>query len=297
MQKRAIILINAKAGSDDKNDELKRVLENGFKDKIDVKIQFFKGEEIVEEITKAITEKPDIIIAGGGDGTVNAVASQLLKTDITLGILPLGTLNHFAKDTGIPLEIDAAIRNIIDGNLVKIDAAEVNGKVFLNNSSLGIYPNIVAEREEVESQGFGKWPSFLWAFFGVLKKYPMVRVRIETEKKSDVHKTPFVFIGNNQYIMEGFTMGGRKGLTDGKLSLFVIHRTGKLGLLRLALKALFGNVRQDKDFDAFSVREIFIESDLSVLKVSTDGEVNEMKTPLHYKILPKALTVIIPSTS
>lgn len=297
MQKRAIILINAKAGSDDKNEELRQKLENGFKDKIDVKIRFFKGEEIVEEITKAVAEKPDIIIAGGGDGTVNAVASQLLKTEILFGVLPLGTLNHFAKDTGIPIEIDDAIQNIISGNIEKIDAAEVNGKVFLNNSNLGIYPNIVAEREEAQSHGIGKWPAFTWAFFGVLKKYPTVRVRIETDKNSDIQKTPFVFIGNNLYSMEGFTMGGRKRLNDGKLSLFVIHRTGRLGLLRLAFKALFGGIRQDKDFDAYSVAEIFIESDLPLLKVSTDGEVTEMKTPLHYKILPKALSVIIPAKS
>lgn len=297
MQKCAIILINAKAGSDDKNDELRRKIEEGFKSRMEADVRFFKSAEIIQEIRRAIAEKPDILVAGGGDGTINAVASEVLKTDILFGVLPLGTLNHFAKDAGIPLETDAAIQNILAENVVRIDAAEVNGKVFLNNSSLGIYPNIVAQREEVQSHGHAKWTSFMWAFFGVLKKYPMVRVKIEAENKTALHKTPFVFIGNNQYIMEGFTMGGRKGLTDGKLSLFVIHRTGKLGLLRLALKALFGGVRQDKDFDAYSVGEIVIESDLPVVKVSTDGEVNEMKTPLHYKILPKALQLILPLQS
>ncbi|HYF02838.1 MAG TPA: diacylglycerol kinase family protein [Patescibacteria group bacterium] len=297
MQKRAIILINVGAGSDDKNDELRRQIETGFKNSpIDVDIKFLRGGgEIEKIIEKSVAEKPDIIVAGGGDGTLNAVASKLLKTKIILGILPLGTLNHFAKDAGIPLKIEDAVGNIISGNIKHVDVAEVNGKVFLNNSGIGIYPDIVAQRQKVQSRGHGKWTSFSLAFLAVLKKYPMVRVKIEMDDKTILQKTPFVFIGNNLYRMAGFRMGGRDKLDDGKLSLFIVHRTGKRGLLRLAFKALLGIVQQDKDFDAFNVEEIIIESDEPVLKVSTDGEVAEMKTPLQYKILPKALSVILPA--
>jgi YegS/Rv2252/BmrU family lipid kinase len=297
MQNRAIILINEKAGSDGKDEELRRDISDGFKKRMDVEIRFFKSENIIAEVERAIAEKPDVIIAGGGDGTINAVASKLLKTDIPLGILPLGTLNHFAKDAGIPLKISDAIENIVAGNIEKIDAAEVNETLFLNNSSIGLYPKIVVEREDIQLRGLSKWTAFAWAFLGVLKKYPMVGVRIETNGKSVEHKTPLLFVGNNEYSVQGLNIGGRERLTDGKMSLFLIRRTGRLGLLRLAFKALFGKIHQDKDFDTFIVSEIHIESDFPVLQVSTDGEVNDFKTPLHYRILPKALSVIVPSPS
>jgi diacylglycerol kinase family enzyme len=240
-------------------------------------------------------ERHDVVVAGGGDGTISAVAAEVANSGKTLGVLPLGTLNHFAKDIGIPLELEAAVRTIVDGRVIRVDAAEVNGKVFINNSSLGIYPHIVARREaQQERLARGKWPAFFWATLHAFRRFPFLSLQITTESEQLKRRTAFLFVGNNEYEIAGFKLGGRRRLDGGKLGLYLTHRTGRLGLFRLALRALFGRLNQAKDFDAFRVDEAFIESRKPRLLVATDGEVGWMQTPLHYKSRPGALRVLVP---
>jgi diacylglycerol kinase family enzyme len=173
---------------------------------------------------------------------------------------------------------------------------EVNGRVFLNNSSLGLYPTIVRQREKQQERlGRGKWPAFVWATLTVLKRYPFLNVRLSTDDQRLIRHTPFVFIGNNEYQMESFNVGARSCIDKGELSLYVAHRTGRLGLLRLAWRALFGGLRDEQDFDALCTKEIFIETRRPKrLRVATDGEVTVMTTPLHYRVRPGALRVLVP---
>ncbi len=234
--------------------------------------------------------------AGGGDGTISTVAARLVGTDKALGVLPLGTLNHFAKDLRIPLGLEEAARNVCEGREVSVDVGEVNGQVFVNNSSLGLYPRIVRRREKLqEREGSGKWAAFMRASLAVLRRYPFLYVRLDADGQRIVRKTPFVFVGNNEYEMESLQMGGRACLDAGCLSLYVAHRTGRLGLLRLALSALFGRLRRAHDFDALNAQEIWVETRRPKrLPVATDGEVNVMTTPLRYRVRPGALKVIVP---
>lgn len=251
------------------------------------------GDEILEAARSAVHEGFEVIVAGGGDGTVNAVASVLIGTDIALGILPLGTLNHFAKDVHIPPDLDQAVGTIGALHTVKVDVAEVNGRVFVNNSSLGLYPDTVRDREKQQRRlGRGKWPAFVWAALATLRRYPFLNVMICLNNQEHQRRTPFIFIGNNQYSMEGFDIGGRGRLDAGHLSLYVTHRTGRLGLLLLALRALAGRLRGAADFDAIAAKEVVIETRRKRLRVATDGEVTVMETPLRYRICPGALTVI-----
>src|SRR5271166_1000269 len=105
------------------------------------------GGELASLAARAARANSQAVVAGGGDGTVNAVAGALVATDTALGVLPMGTLNHFAKDLGIPLDLEAAARNVFIGDIAKVDVGEVNGRVFVNNSGIGLYPRIVRERE------------------------------------------------------------------------------------------------------------------------------------------------------
>lgn len=262
------------------------------------------GEELTELARAAVSNGARAVVAGGGDGTVGAVASVLVGTGKALGVLPLGTLNHFAKDLRIPLEVEGAARNVCEGREVFVDVAEVTGgggesdkRVFINNSGLGLYPHIVRHREKLqEREDAGKWTAFARASLAVLRRYPFLNVRLNADGREIVRSTPFVFVGNNEYEVEGAGMGGRERLDAGRLSLYVAHRTGRLGLLRLALRALFGRLRQSKDFDALSAEEIWVETRRPKrLYVATDGEVTVMTTPLRYRVLPKALRVIVPS--
>ncbi|HEV2860910.1 MAG TPA: diacylglycerol kinase family protein [Pyrinomonadaceae bacterium] len=254
------------------------------------------GAELGDLTRRALSNGSRAVVAGGGDGTVSAVASLVAGTGRALGVLPLGTLNHFAKDLSIPLELAEAARTVCEGRVAAVDAAEVNGRLFVNNSSLGLYPRIVRRRDKMQArEGIGKWSAFARAALAVLRRYPFMRVRLSADGREIVRLTPFVLVGNNEYEVEGFNLGGRRRLDAGRLSLYVAHRTGRLGLLALALRALFGRLRRAKDFDALTVEEIWVETRRPRrLPVALDGEVTLMTTPLHYRTLPRALRVIVP---
>ncbi|HZH29415.1 MAG TPA: diacylglycerol kinase family protein [Pyrinomonadaceae bacterium] len=255
------------------------------------------GAEIVELARRAAADKEvRIVVAGGGDGTVNAVASELVGTDKVLGVLPLGTLNHFAKDLGIPLDLEGAARNIVEGETTRVDVGEVNGHIFINNSSLGLYPSIVRHREKQQERlGRGKWVAALWATVEVFRRYPLFGVRLSADDGQQFRRrTPFVFIGNNEYQMDTFNLGARSCLDAGHLSLHLTRDVGRWGLVRLAASALFGRLRESKDFDALCTTEVWIETRRRRLRVATDGEVTIMRSPLHYRVRPGALQVIAP---
>ena len=137
------------------------------------------GEEVVELARRAAQSDSRIIVAGGGDGTINAVASAVINTDKTFGVLPLGTLNHFAKDLHIPLDLEDAVRTVLAGHTTQVDVGEVNERIFLNNSSLGLYPRLVHEREKKQQLGSRKWTAFFWAGVAVLRRYPFLEGQIK----------------------------------------------------------------------------------------------------------------------
>lgn len=289
------VIINAHSGTDDKKDVQRSLQEVFAENGIEARISLAHSGSRIEELARqAALSDADIIVAGGGDGTINAVASAAHESGKTIGVLPFGTMNHFAKDLHIPLDLEGAIHTIVAGNTVNIDIGEVNGRVFVNNSSLGLYPSIVREREKQQQLGWGKWPAYVWAALAVLRRYPFLHVRLSLDGKELASRTPFVFIGNNEYEMETLQIGGRNCLDAGKLSLYMSHRTSRLGLIRLALRALFGGLRQEKDFIALCTKEIWIETKHKRVRVALDGEVEVMEPPLHYRIRPRALRVLAP---
>ena len=239
--------------------------------------------------------RPPCIVAAGGDGTVNAVASALVDTDVPLAVLPTGTLNHFARDLGLPGDVGECIRVAVAGKTTRVDVGEVNGRLFVNNASIGLYPAIVRRREKQQRQlGRGKWHAMLWAMHTVLRSHPFLDLTLELDGVAQPRRTPFVFVGNNQYQMEGFTMGTRERLDGGTLSVYMSHRRGRIGLLFLALRALFGRLQQAKDFEAANVSELRIDSRHTRMLVATDGEVAALDMPLQFSLRPRALKVIVP---
>jgi diacylglycerol kinase family enzyme len=296
-QAHAAVIINATSGAGDK-EEVRERLTDFFKSRdTKARILFARdGAEILDLARRAVAEDCSPIVAGGGDGTINAVASHVVGTERTLGVLPLGTLNHFAKDMKVPLDVEEAARVCLEGRVAQVDVGEVNGRIFLNNSSLGLYPSIVREREKLQQRlGHGKWRAFFWASLTILRRYPFLKVRLSTDEEELARTSPFIFIGNNEYEMENFNIGSRACLDKGQLSLYIAHRTGRLGLVRLAARALLGGLRNEEDFDALCTKEIWIETRRPRLRVATDGEVSIMPTPLHYRVRPGALRVMVPN--
>jgi diacylglycerol kinase family enzyme len=289
------VILNARSGTAQK-EQLRRQLADIFTASgIEARISLARGGgEVVKLARRAVDGDAQTIVAGGGDGTINAVASMVVGSNKTFGVVPLGTLNHFAKDLHIPLDLEGAARTIIAGHSIKVDVGEVNDRIFVNNSSLGLYPSIVRQREKVQRLGYGKWPAFLWAALAVLRRYPFLNVRLIVDNTDFTTRTPFVFVGNNVYAMESFNIGTRARLDAGLLSLYVTHRTGRLGLLRLAFRALFKRLREAEDFIALTTTELLVETRRRRVRVATDGEVTIMQTPLRYRVRPGVLSVLVP---
>lgn len=255
-----------------------------------------EGVAIAALVERARAGGVGLVVAGGGDGTQGAVAAQLAGTGLVQGVLPLGTLNHFARDLGIPLALEDAIRTIAHGRVLNVDVGEVNGHVFINNSSLGLYPEIVRERELQQMRlGKGKWRSFASATLHALEHPAGLAVRVDAEGEAQLHRTPFVFVGNNRYGMEGFRIGARASLQGGELALYIGRRHGRLGLLVLACRALLRRLRQDVDFALLTGPAFVVSTRHARIRVATDGEVAMMDTPLRYRIRPGALRVLVPA--
>lgn len=291
------IIINRGSGNDDKADELETELTELFTaNGLNAEILIAEsGEDILKFAEDAVKSDAEIIVAGGGDGTMNAVVSTILKSDKTLGILPLGTLNHFSKDLNIPQDLPEAVRVIAEKHTKKIDVGEVNGHIFVNNSSIGFYPEIVKDREkQQEEEGRGKWAAAFWAALKILSLHPFLTIKLKNEGGEHIVKTPFVFVGNNKYEMDFFNNGSRKTLDKGELSVYFLHKSGRRGLIALFLRTIFGMLRQAKDFEEIAVEEITIEMHDRKTLVAFDGEVEELEMPLCYKIHPLALKVIVP---
>ena len=253
------------------------------------------GGDVRELAQRALRQRPPMIVAAGGDGTVSAVADAVRGTGTALGVLPAGTLNHFAKDLGIPLDLAQAARVIAAGRRVHIDLGEVNGRAFINNASLGLYPGLVRERERQRRRlRRSRSAAMLWALLAVLNRPPQLDLGLEIDGGWQHCAAPFVFIGNNEYELEGFDIGTRARLDRGKLNVYTTRRCGAAGLLSLALHAVFRRLRQNDDFLHTSVRELRVASRKPRLLVAMDGEVSAMETPLEFRVLPRALEVIVP---
>jgi diacylglycerol kinase family enzyme len=156
-----------------------------------------------------------------------------------------------------------------------------------------LYPHIVSQRDRRQARlGYGKWLAMFLAFLSVFRRYPVVDVVVDTGERAVRRTTPFVFVGNNWYRMAVFDLGGRSCLDQRELSLYTANRTGRLGLVGLALRAVFGRLDQAREFEAVRLQQFTIETRKKTLRVALDGEVTRLTPPLTYRTRPAALRVL-----
>jgi diacylglycerol kinase family enzyme len=232
------------------------------------------------------------IIAAGGDGTVHAVASVLAGTDAALAILPLGTLNHFARDIGIPLDLEQAVHTALSGAVRSVDLGEVNGRVFVNNSSIGLYPRIVREREALQRQGDRKWLALVRAAANVFRRSKALRLRMRHSGRSFSTRSEFVFVGNNEYQFSAERLAARTQLGGGVLWVWHVPQAGRFRAVAAAAAALL--TKKPNSALTFTTDVLVLESRVKRLLVAMDGEAVEMETPLTYRARPRALRVVVP---
>jgi YegS/Rv2252/BmrU family lipid kinase len=296
---KAVVILNERSGSCLRRGE--RQSADAIRDAFAVEgvgadVRCIPAEQIAAEVRTAIAAGVDAVVAAGGDGTINAVASVLAGRDVPLGVLPMGTLNHFAKDLGIPLDVDAAVKVIGLNHPVAVDVGEVNRREFLNNSSLGVYARAVIERDHTQNRlGMAKWPAMALAALKTFRLAPMLHVRLDMNGETVRFKTPLVFVGNNRYRLELPQVGSRDRLDEGLLSIYVATAHTRWGMLKLLFRAAFGKLRTSRDLEAMYAKEVWIETRHRRLHVAIDGEVVRMHPPLHFKVRPGALRVLAPT--
>jgi YegS/Rv2252/BmrU family lipid kinase len=254
-----------------------------------------RGTNITELAQRAIEDGCRVVVAGGGDGTLNAAASALAGTDAAFGILPVGTLNHFARDLNLPLDLEQAAEVVLTGESRQVDVADVNGRIFLNNAIIGLYPEYRFVRDRHERRGRRPWLAILSAIAAVFRRYPFLAVRMTVDGCTQLRRTPYILVANNEHAMQGYQLGTRRSLTEGKLWIYVMKRQSRWGLVRMVLSLLLGRFSAERDFEIFAASEAWVETRRQRrIGVSLDGEIVVMDTPLRFRSLPRALKVIVP---
>jgi diacylglycerol kinase family enzyme len=262
----------------------------------DLAIEAVSDPELYGIIQKRMAAR-ESIVAAGGDGTVATVAACMIGSDQTLGILPLGTLNHFARDLHIPLDLRAAIKVIHEGHPILIDTGCLGDHPFVNNSSLGLYPRLVLYREPLEAKGLPRWAALCSAAFYILTHYQTMSVEFEIEGQKIVRRTPLVFVGNNIYTLKGLRAGSRESLQDGVLTVVIARQQNPWSFLFSTLRTLAGLGRKDTSLEILRLRSLKVRTKRKRVAVSNDGEVTHMQSPLSYTIRPRSLSVFVPASA
>ena len=293
----AKVLLNqgggALAADESLPDKVRQALEGAG---LDVDVELVDGAACALCCAAAVERKDGLLIVGGGDGTISAAAAALVGTDTKLGVLPLGTLNHFARDLGIPNDLDEAAKVIAAGKERRVDLGEMNGRIFVNNSAVGLYPLMVVDRDlQRKRLGRSKRLAMIVASVRTLARFGHRRLTLTINDEETARiDTPLLFVGNNDYRLEIGAAGTRESLEDGQLSVFVMRKKTRSGFIAASIRAFLNRARPDDMVRIDDVQRLRVASSKRQLAVSLDGEVVREDAPLDYRIRAKALRVIAP---
>ena len=252
-------------------------------------------EAIGSTINDVVGEGAERVLVSGGDGTIATAATALLETPAELAILPGGTLNHFARDLGVSTEPEEALELAVHGASRGVDVGIVNGRVFLNTSSVGAYVRFVRIRERLE-QRFGYRIASALAALRILFQWSSYAVELEVDGQPRIYRTPLVFIGVGEREIQVPTLGSR--VKDGKrgLHVMVVRGRSRARLFSITLAAVARGVdavASTPELDAYLVDRCRI-SLRRPTRVALDGELESMQTTLEYELRRDALHVVCP---
>jgi len=244
---------------------------------------------------QAARDDLDAVVVGGGDGTILAAVSHGLGNERPLGILPLGTLNLFARDIGLPLDPVAAAVAVAAAAPAAIDLADLNGRPFAIWAALGLHPWVVRRRDHLQRRGWRKTLAMLVAVLrGLLRFVPVTLTLRLDDGAPRVLRTPLLVICNNSW-REEIPPLSRDTLDRGRLEVLAADCPNRLALMWLAVETLCGRWRTSPRLRRFSVREARIEPARRRVMVSLDGEIAVLQAPLRFQVHPRALRVLIPA--
>ena len=261
-------------------------------------IEFHGGKGLGRAIETVRAKRPSLVIAAGGDGTAMAVAGAFLGSDVAVGVLPLGTFNYFARGLGLSQDPTEAARQLAQGRVVAKPVGVVNGQVFLNNASVGIYPSILKVREGV----YQRWGRHrIMAHWSVLRTFlrfrkPM-RVRLKIEGDGGRYRTALVFVARSAFQLETFGLKGTDVIRDGGFAVLLVNARTRLELFQRVARLATGTVEEGVDYDLFATDELELEIEgRNRVLLAYDGEKKRVTGPLRFGMSEQPLRLLVPQT-
>lgn len=257
---------------------------------------FRKGTGIAAAARRAVTEGADVVVALGGDGTQSAVAGALAGTGAVMGVLPGGTFNYFARELGVGDTVEAAVDTLLAGQVRSMDLGEVNGRIFLNNASFGVYPEILERREAIYRRWGRSRVAAYWSVLLTLRdlRDPMhLSLTVDGERR-DFH-TPLAFAARSAFQLESLGLEGADAIRDGHFALFLAKGHKPRHLMAAAFRLAFGRVARGQDFELLVADDIEIATRSRHRLVAFDGEKERITGPFRLRIHRQALSVIVPA--
>jgi diacylglycerol kinase family enzyme len=263
---------------------------------LDFEIDDDEGASLSERIAHGLDSAAEVIVAGGGDGTVLAVAESIAGTEKILGILPLGTMNALARDLGLPLDLEGAIAALATSEPRAIDLAEVNGRPFLHNVIIGLVPSIAVGREHIRGKGVLEklgFVRFMLRRFARAKRIALVLRREDNDPT--IERLQTLVVANNSYDQRFGTIMSRRRLDRGTLTVYLIRSLRLPDAVRLALEMFWGRWRDDEVIEFEKVTRLAVDGKRKRALATMDGEVVTLDLPLEFRIRPKSLHVLAPA--
>jgi diacylglycerol kinase family enzyme len=292
----AVLILNCRSGCEDKRKiaRLFRSLSAELGIDCDIVLAKTSGQLVRAARSAAAGTRP-LVIAAGGDGTINTIASQVIGSNKCLGVVPLGTFNYFARELGIPTDPEQAFRSCFEGHAAPVTVGDVNGRIFLNNASVGLYPLTLSVRE----QTYRRWGrSRIGAYWSVLKtllrRHSNLKLTITANGERKTVRTPLLFVARNSYQLEQFNVPGVRCVAQDAFNVYIMRPMDRMQLVRFAFRALARKLEPRSDFDMLCTNYLRVESRRIRRTVAYDGERIKMIAPLEFRIREHALSVVVP---
>jgi diacylglycerol kinase family enzyme len=291
---RVEVVLNHRSGTPDKDEVGEHVSAYLTSQGARTRILMARTEgELAAAVARAAAGDADIVVAAGGDGTVAAVAAALLDTPKVLGVLPLGTFNYFARSIGVPLDVDGALEVLSAGRTTRVSVGEVNGRVFVNNSSIGLYPALLRQRESTYRKiGRSRVASYLSAAKVLMRRPAFLKLQVTADGSRLSRRTPLLFVGANAEQMESFAIPGGECVQSGRFAVYIARPLSVARLWAVALRAFFRGLYGAKQLELVCARELQVSMGRRRrIAVALDGELAVMELPLRYRVRIDSLNV------
>lgn len=299
MARRFTLIINKASGNDAKAQSREIILGRLQAAGAEVELAEFSPDEDVAAFCEQAVQKAArtgaSVIAAGGDGTINTVAGFCHRYGVTLGIVPLGTFNYFARDLGIPLDAAAAAEVLVTGRPRHVAAGFANDQIFLVNASIGLYAKVIRNREEDKAR-FGRYRlvALVSAVASFFRRQKVFDVEIGTGAQQIRRRTLMVFACKNRFQLENLGLAGAADAAPDRLCFTILKPLTRLQAARTLLLGLAGALAQEERVEEYSAPAFTLATRDRHARIVVDGEIVRLQTPLLFRAEPSALTVIAP---